>query len=289
MDRVRVESTNTRRVANMSPTAASSGADLNGAAALDAVRQILARLRPVAASMLADPAGGLAPAPEHVRFEGGRVLDDRDPARSLSFEEVVAQAHLRRVDLCAHGFWATPGVEFNRETGRGTPFAYYVCGAAVTEVTVDLLTGATVVDAVTIVHELGQSLNPAVDLGQVHGAFVQAMGWCTGEELVLDPRGRILSDSAATYKVPTIGDVPERFRVEFLDNPRGPRVLLRSKAIGEPPFLYGESVFFAVCEALASPGRYPDLVLPAGSERVLEAVAAAGSLAEGGRVSAAGT
>lgn len=277
--RVRIESTNTRRVANMSPTAASSGADLNGAAALDAARQISARLRPLAAAILADRSSGLDADPEHVRFRGGRVFDDRAPDRILAFEDVVAAAYLRRVDLAAHGFWSTPGVEFDRDAGRGTPFAYFVFGAAVSEVTVDLLTGRTTVDSVTIVHDVGVSMNPAVDLGQVHGAFVQGQGWCTGEEVVLDDRGRTLSDSATTYKVPTIGDVPTRFLVEMMENPRGPRVLLGSKAIGEPPFIYGESVFFAVSDALASLGAWPDLALPASPERVLEAVTATGSAA----------
>lgn len=245
---VRIESTNTRRVANMSPTAASSGADLNGAAVLDACRQIVARLRPVAAELEAS-AGGPVP-----------------------FEQVVAQAYLRRVDLCAHGFWATPGVAFDREAGRGTPFAYYVYGAAVSVVTVDLLTGQVTVDAVTMVHDPGRSLNPAVDRGQVIGGFVQGLGWVTGEEVVVDGRGRLLSDSATTYKIPTYGDLPARVVVEMPEDDRSDRVLLRSKAIGEPPFLYGESVFFAVRDALASPGGGPSLALPATAERVLRAV-----------------
>jgi xanthine dehydrogenase large subunit len=259
LSRVRVESTNTRRVANMSPTAASSGADLNGAAVVDACRQIRARLDAVESAL---------------RAEAGT-----DPARSIPFDQVVAKAYLSRVDLAAHGFWATPGVDFDREAGRGTPFAYFVFGAAVSEVTVDLLTGRVALDAVTMVHDPGVSLNEAVDRGQVIGGFVQGLGWAIGEEVVVDGRGRLLSDSATTYKIPTAGDVPARVTVEMPPCDRSTRVLHRSKAIGEPPFLYGESVFFAVVDALASPDGRPAMAIPATAERVL---AAAGRRSGGG-------
>ncbi|MGE5708352.1 MAG: xanthine dehydrogenase molybdopterin binding subunit [Bacteroidota bacterium] len=270
LERIRVESNNTKRIANSSPTAASTGADLNGHAAEDAARQIAERLRALAARMLADPEQGIAIPPPFIRLSEGWAFDERNPERRISLTDLVGQAYFQRVDLGAHGFYATPGVEFNRESGKGNPFLYFVFGAAVSEVTVDLLTGQITVDEVSIVHDAGKSLNPTVDQGQVQGAFMQGMGWATFEELVRDERGRLLSDSPATYKIPTIGDLPKVFRIELLENLRNERGLKRSKAIGEPPFLYGESVFFAVVDALRSLGEV-SLDLPATPEKVLRA------------------
>jgi len=271
LSRIRIETTSTRRVANMSPTAASTGADLNGMAVRRACLEIRERLVRVAAPLLADPAVGSAPDPGQVVLERGRVFDRRAPGRDLSFEEVVQRAYQQRVDLSAHGFFATPGVDFDREAGRGTPFAYYVYGVGISEVTVDLLTGAATVDRVVLVHEAGESLNPAVDRGQVIGAYVQGMGWALLEEVVWDDQGRLLSASATTYKVPTIGDVPRDLVVELWDNPRPTGTLLRSKAVGEPPLLYGESAFFAVEDAVRGLAQRP-LRLPATPEQVLLAL-----------------
>ncbi|HEY9765751.1 MAG TPA: molybdopterin cofactor-binding domain-containing protein, partial [Chroococcales cyanobacterium] len=273
LGKIRVESHNTKRIANASPTAASSGADLNGQAAEDASRQIADRLRSLAAQLLADPEKGLSIAPSFIRLSGGWAFDERNPEKRISLEELVGAAYFQRIDLAAHGFYATPGVEFNRDQGKGTPFLYFVFGVAVSEVTVDLLTGRVILDEVNVVHDAGKSLNPAIDLGQVQGAFIQGLGWATTEELVRDGKGRLLSDSPATYKIPTIGDLPRRFRVELIENLRNERGIKRSKAIGEPPFLYGESVFFAIADALADfcePEHF--LTLPATPEKVLSLV-----------------
>jgi xanthine dehydrogenase large subunit len=271
LSRVRVEGHSTRRTANASPTAASSGCDLNGHAAEDAARQIATRLKGLAARLLADAARGLPACADTIRLGDDGAWDLRDPDRRIPFPELVAKAVLNRVDLGAHGFYATPGVEFNRDEGRGNPFLYFVFGAAVSEVTVDLLTGRTRVDGAWIVHDSGRSLNVAVDLGQIHGAYVQCLGWVTTEELVYDAGGRLLSDSPTTYKIPSYGDAPALLQVELADNPRNEPGLKRSKANGEPPFLYGESVFFAIEDALASLGAAPDLAIPATPERVLQA------------------
>ncbi|HOU54190.1 MAG TPA: xanthine dehydrogenase molybdopterin binding subunit [Myxococcota bacterium] len=271
LDRIRIETTSTRRVANMSPTAASTGADLNGAAVRRACLDIQARLRAVAAPMLGRGESPQACSPEDVRFQGGRVFDVRFPDRTLTFEEVVQQAFLQRVDLSAHGFFATPGVAFDREAGRGTPFAYYVFGVGISEVTVDLLTGATTVDRAVLVHEAGESLNPAVDRGQVIGAYVQGLGWALLEEVVWDDQGRLQSASATTYKIPSFGDAPRDLVVVLWPNPRPVGVLLRSKAVGEPPFLYGESAFFAVEDAIQDLASGA-LRLPATAEQVLLAL-----------------
>jgi xanthine dehydrogenase large subunit len=214
---------------------------------------------------------GLEPAPECVEFADGAVFDRRDPSRRLPFREAVAGAYERRVDLGARGFYATPGVDFNRETGRGTPFLYYTNGAAVAEVLIDRFTGELCVECVDLLLDLGRMINPAIDRGQVVGGFVQGMGWVTTEALVYGPSGELWSDSATTYKVPNVSDVPADFRVAFLDNPDNRENIYGSKAVGEPPLLLAVSVWAAVKHALASaaPGRRPRLDLPATSEEIL--------------------
>lgn len=270
--KLRVESNNTKRVANVPPTAASSGCDLNGQAAENAALQVQARLKDVAALHFSQQPGGPSPHAASIRLEHGWVFDVRAPETArMSWEDLVTNAFFQRVDLCAHGFHATPGIDFDRGAGRGNPFYYYVYGAAAAEVTVDLLTGHTQVDAVRIVHDAGRSLNPAVDLGQVQGAFAQGLGWCVMEELVYDPQGALLSCSPATYKIPTIGDIPRDLVVEFMESQAHDRNVQRSKAIGEPPFIYGEAVYFAICDALSSLGSYPNLSIPATPEQVLRA------------------
>lgn len=262
---VRIESNNTKRVANVSPTAASSGCDLNGYAVEDAVLQIRKRFEELAKSLYQET---------QVHFEDGFIypagesgIDYTSPL--CSFNELVQKAYFARVDLSAHGFYATPGIHFDREKGQGNPFLYYVFGAAVSEVTVDLLTGRTNLDYVHIIHDCGNSINPKVDIGQIQGAFVQGAGWATTEELVYNEEGRLLSNSPATYKVPTLGDLPEDFHVHLIEGDTGKSSVKRSKAIGEPPFVYGESVFFAIVDALCAAGNYPvDLSIPATPEKI---------------------
>jgi len=261
---IRVETTNTKRVANTSPTAASSGCDLNGHAVENAALEISARLRKFSEETFNS---------RNIRFENGQVyaLDAADPSKPVcTFRELIKKAYFGRVDLSAHGFYASPGISFDREAGTGNPFLYFVFGAAVTEVSVDLLNGRVQVDSVDVLHDSGRSLNPIVDIGQIHGAFVQGMGWVTMEELVYNAKGRLLSDSPATYKIPTIGDSPTRFNVELLEDSDNELGVHRSKANGEPPFIYGEAVFFAVVNALASKGKYPlGLTIPATPEKIL--------------------
>jgi xanthine dehydrogenase large subunit len=261
--------TSTEKNHNTSPTAASASTDLNGTAAVRACEQIRQRLAEVAARHFA--MDGLEPAPECVAFADGCAFDRRDPARRLPFREVVADAYERRVDLGARGFYATPGVDFNRETGRGTPFLYYTNGAAAAEVLIDRFTGELRVERVDLLMDLGRMINPAIDRGQVVGGFVQGLGWVTTEALVYGPDGSLWSDSATTYKVPNVTDVPADFRVDFLDNPDNRENVYGSKAVGEPPLLLAVSVWAAVKQALASaaPGRRPRLDLPATNEEIL--------------------
>lgn len=265
LNAIRIESNNTKRVANTSPTAASSGCDLNGQAVENASLKIMTRLRALAVKLYSA---------EEVYFENGYVYGIKGGAVDYSmplttFNELVAKAYYERVDLSAHGFYATPGIFFDRETGQGNPFLYYVFGAAVSEVTVDLLTGQTRLDFAHIIHDCGNSINPRVDIGQIQGAFAQGVGWATTEELVYNDSGKLLSSSPATYKIPTLGDIPEDLHVELLEGSSNELGVKRSKAIGEPPFVYGESVFFAIVDALKSAGEYPvELSIPATPEQV---------------------
>jgi xanthine dehydrogenase large subunit len=180
------------------------------------------------------------------------------------------------VSLGDRGFYATPGVDFNRETGRGSPFLYFTNGVACSEVLIDRFTGELAVTRVDLLMDLGRSINPGIDRGQIVGGFVQGMGWVTAEQLVYGPAGQLLSSSPTTYKIPNISDVPATFNVRFLDNPNNDVSLYRSKAVGEPPLLLGLSVWLAVKDALRSmaPDRPPPaLAIPATGERILLAIA----------------
>jgi len=270
-DQIIVGMTSTEKNNNTSPTAASSGTDLNGAAARDACEKIRARLSEVAAVMLARPVDGLTAEPQQIMFDSGIVFDAREPSRTLSFAQVCAQAYERRVSLGERGFYATPGVDFNRETGRGSPFLYFTNGMACAEVIIDRFTGELVVSRIDLIMDVGQSINPGIDRGQVIGGFVQGMGWCTAEELVYSAKGQLLSYSPTTYKIPAISDVPEQFNVRFLDNPNNVVSLYRSKAVGEPPLILGLCVWLAAKDALRTRSRSP-LHLPATAERILRSL-----------------
>ncbi len=261
-DAVRVMDTSTEKNHNTSPTAASASTDLNGAAVVRACEPIRDRIAGVAAAMLADV--NIEPAPSSMAFADGWILDIRALERRLPFTTVVKEAYERRVDLGGRGFYATPGVDLNRETGRGTPFLYYTCGAAAAEVLIDRFTGELRVERVDLLMDLGRMLNPAIDRGQVVGGFVQGMGWVTTEALLYGPDGVLWSDSATTYKIPNVTDVPAVFNADFLDGPDNRMNVCGSKAVGEPPLLLAVSVWAAVKQALAS-----RLDLPATNEEIL--------------------
>ncbi|SEA15266.1 xanthine dehydrogenase molybdopterin binding subunit [Rubrimonas cliftonensis] len=264
-ERVRVTATATDKVPNTSATAASSGADLNGMAALAAATTIRDRLR----AFLAESRGVGA---ESVRFEGGMVLagDVAEP-----FAQVVKAAYMARVQLSASGYYRTPKVHWDREKGRGRPFYYYAYGAAASEVSVDTLTGEHVVDRVDILHDAGKSLNPEIDLGQVEGGFVQGMGWLTSEELWWDEAGRLRTHAPSTYKIPLASDRPRVFNVALADwSECREMTIKRSKAVGEPPLMLAASVLEALSMAVASLADYrecPRLDAPATPERLLMA------------------
>jgi xanthine dehydrogenase large subunit len=241
--RLRMESTCTRRVANTSPTAASTGADLNGRAAELACAEIRGRLLKVAAAALAvDGVAGLDIRQETV-FHDGKKTD-------LTWDKLVQAAFFGRVNLSAQAHYAPPGLHFDRVREKGEPFAYHVYGTALVEATVDCLRGTCTVDAVRAVHDAGDSLNPLVDRGQAEGGIVQGIGWMTLEELVYSDKGRLLTDSLSTYKLPDIRTAPAEIDVRFLQDAPNPAAVLNSKAVGEPPFMYGIGAYFALLAAL---------------------------------------
>ena len=276
-ENVVVMPTSTEKNNNTSPTAASASTDLNGRAAVDACRQIRSRLVELAADLFAEPAAGLERAPAHVRFGDDRCWDERAPqAKGLSFADLAHRARIERVDLGARGFFATPNIGFDRETGQGTPFAYYTTGACVAEVTIDRLLGTLTVDRLDVLMDIGKPIHLGIELGQIYGGLVQGIGWVTGEELVYDERGFLLSHSPTTYKIPNITDLPSAFHVELLEPDAAPQILRSTKAVGEPPLMLGIAVWCAVKNALsycgetphARPRAIPDLKLPATREAI---------------------
>jgi xanthine dehydrogenase large subunit len=238
---VRVESTRTASVANTYPTAASTGSDINGMAAQAACEEIRGRLLGFAARILGADIAELS-------IESGEVRKGGKPA-GLPWKELVERAHLDRIDLSAHGFYATPGIFYDLKAERGSPFAYHVYGCAVVSAVLDVLRGSYRFDRAFIVHDAGESIDRDVDLGQAEGAFAQGLGWAALEELRYDEAGSLLTDSLSTYKLPDLRFLPET-TIEFLEGAPNPKAVMRSKAIGEPPFLYGIAGYFAVLEAL---------------------------------------
>ncbi|WP_323794801.1 xanthine dehydrogenase molybdopterin binding subunit [Nisaea sp.] len=266
LDRIRVSATSTEKVPNTSATAASSGSDLNGMAAQNAAEQIKQRLVDFSSEKWSVPA-------EEVRFEAGGV---RVGSETMPFDALIAEAYIARVHLSAAGFYKTPDIHWDRDAGKGRPFYYFAYGAAVSEVSIDTLTGEYRVERTDILHDVGKSLNPAIDKGQVEGGFVQGVGWLTTEELWWDDKGRLRTHAPSTYKIPLASDRPRIFNValaEWSENKE--RTIRRSKAVGEPPLMLGISVLEAISMAVASVADYrecPRLDTPATPERVLMAV-----------------
>jgi xanthine dehydrogenase large subunit len=269
VDRVKITATSTAKVPNTSPTAASSGSDLNGKAAQAAAMTIRERMAGVAALEF-----GVTPA--EVTFSGGMVSGG---SHALSFAEVAKLAHRARVQLSAAGYYATPKLRYDTVKHQGRPFFYFAYGAAVAEVEIDTLTGEYRLRRADILHDCGQSLNPALDMGQIEGGFVQGMGWLTTEELWWDAAGHLRTHAPSTYKIPACGDVPAEFNVSIYKSGRNVEdSIYRSKAVGEPPLMLGISVFHALKDAVASvsaDGIVARFDAPATPERVLMAVTAA--------------
>jgi xanthine dehydrogenase large subunit len=236
-------------------------------------------LRRFAAQRLADAAAGLAPSNGDILFRDNHAWDSRRPDVRIPFRQLCEEARRERIDLGARGFYATPGVDFNRETGQGAPFFYFTQGAAVAEVLVDRFTGELSVPRVDLLIDIGRSINPGVDRGQIIGGFIQGMGWVTTEALVYDADGNLLSYSPTTYKIPAVTDVPIEFNVATFDNNDNVRNVYRSKAVGEPPLMLGISVWAAVKNALSylAPGTPSDLQLPATGEEIVRCLTQLGT------------
>jgi xanthine dehydrogenase large subunit len=266
LERVKITPTHTGKVPNTSPTAASAGSDINGMAALAAANTIRDRIADFAADHHKIPR-------DQIRFRDDQVLIGN---RACAFEEMVEAAYRARVQLSATGFYATPTIDFDRAKGWGRPFYYFAYGAACTETLIDTATGEMRILRADLLHDVGRSLNPAVDIGQIEGAFVQGAGWLTTEELVFDKNGRLTTHAPSTYKIPTAFDVPEDFRVVFFENENREETIWRSKAVGEPPLMLAISVFAAIADAIHSikPGSQVPLDAPATPEAILRAVKA---------------
>ncbi|MBN8505712.1 MAG: xanthine dehydrogenase molybdopterin binding subunit [Burkholderiales bacterium] len=262
LERVRCTAADTSKIANTSATAASTGADLNGKAAQAAARTLRERL----AAFARQKWGG-----DEVVFADGQVQVN---GQSLAFEDLVHQAYYARVQLWADGFYATPGLSWDRAAMRGHPFYYFAYGAAVSEVLVDTLTGEHRLLRADLLHDVGASLNPAIDLGQVEGAFAQGYGWLCMEELVWHPvNGQLLTHAPSTYKIPTANDIPFELHAALYGEPNRKDSIHRSKAVGEPPLLLAFSAFLAIADALAAAGvPQPELRAPATPEAVLNAL-----------------
>ncbi|GHF02975.1 xanthine dehydrogenase molybdopterin binding subunit [Aliiroseovarius zhejiangensis] len=265
-DKIKITKTTTEKVPNTSATAASSGSDLNGMAAQDAVRQIKERLVAFAAEHWSVSANAVRFLPNAVQV-GDEIV---------SFLDFIKRAYMARVHLSAAGFYKTPKIHWNRETGQGRPFYYYAYGAACSEVSIDTLTGEYRVERTDILHDVGKSLNPVLDVGQIEGAFIQGMGWLTTEELWWDAQGQLRTHAPSTYKIPLASDRPRIFNTKLATwSENKEPTIKRSKAVGEPPFMLGISVFEALSHAVASVADYrecPRLDAPATPERVLMAV-----------------
>jgi xanthine dehydrogenase large subunit len=265
--RVRSTTTNTSKLPNTPPTAASSGADLNGMAVLDACNTLKARLTPWLVRALKCEA-------DDIVFRDG-VATTNQGSVSLTMQEVATRATLAKIPLTAQGFYYTPGIQWNGETFSGKPAYYFAYGAAVSEVAVDTLTGEHKVTRVDVLHDVGKSLNPAIDRGQIEGGFVQGMGYLTSEELVWDAKGLLRTHAPSTYKIPTAADVPEIFNVALWDQENHVETIHRSKAVGEPPLMLALSVWFAIADAISSYSEsreMPKLVAPATPEAILRAM-----------------
>lgn len=250
-EKIRVNSTNTYRIANTSPSAASATADLNGKAVQIACEKILERLRVSAAEILACDAAA-------VEIRNG-VVQVNQKAVSLNWDELVNASYLKRINLSEHGHYATPGINFDNTVEKGHPFAYHVYGTAFTTVTVDCIRGIYEIDAVKLVHDFGTSMNPLIDRGQIEGGLVQGIGWMTMEEIVYDEEGRLRSNALSTYKVPDIYSVPKELDIHFLETTNDNLAIFRSKAVGEPPLMYGIGTFFALRNAIKAFNPHSDI------------------------------
>jgi xanthine dehydrogenase large subunit len=302
-DRVKVNATNTSKVPNTSATAASAGADLNGMAIKNAVDTLKSRMAEAIAEIFTErwgeqgksqkakvkkdkpaniehltsyvphPAPHIAPSLRgSILFENDEIVDRDHPERRISFTDAIPLLYLRQVPLSATGFYRTPNIGWSKETGQGRPFHYYAFGMAVTEVEVDTLTGHHTILRTDILHDVGDSLNPQIDIGQVEGGYIQGVGWCTTEEIKWDEKGNLLTHSPDTYKIPSVQDIPKDFRTKLLDGVPNPNTIRKSKAVAEPPFMLALSCWLAIKDAISAVANHtiePEFSLPCTNEVIV--------------------
>jgi xanthine dehydrogenase large subunit len=269
LSRVKVQSTSTFRIANTSPTAASAAADLNGKATLIACNEILRRLKQVAADELSAGPGGKIPV-ESIEIKNEKIFANGEVSK-LSWENLVMIAYTSRVNLSEHAHYSTPGIHFDWKTEKGHPFAYHTYGTAIIIVTIDCLRGRYEFDSVKVVHDFGSSMNRIVDLGQCEGGIVQGIGWMTIEELLYDKKGKLMTNALSTYKVPDIYSVPKEISIHFLETEKDNLAIFKSKAVGEPPLMYGIGAYFALRNAVKAfnPSAEIPFDAPMTTEKVL--------------------
>lgn len=269
-----VSATNTSKVPNTSATAASSGSDLNGMAVKAAIEKLKNRLAKVAVEILSED-HQVATMEKDLLFENDNVADMKNPTRSIGFKDLIRAAYLQQVSLSATGFYKTPGIFFDREKGKGKPFHYYTFGMSVSEILLDTLTGYHKILKTFIVQDVGNSIYPEIDRGQVEGGFIQGVGWCTTEEIKWDKNGFLLTHSPDTYKIPGVRDIPQIFEVELPENLSHHGTIHNSKAVGEPPFMLAFSVWLAIKDAISAVGNHqyePDFQIPATNEVILQSI-----------------
>ncbi|MFA3790213.1 xanthine dehydrogenase molybdopterin binding subunit [Aliiglaciecola sp. SL4] len=278
IDKIEVTATRTDKVPNTSPTAASSGTDMNGKAAQNACIEIKQRLAELMVDLFNKQSAqqNTTETPQTVSVDEVKFIDQQVCLHdfTLPFGELIQTAYFERISLSTTGFYQTPKIHYDRETGKGRPFFYFAYGASCSEVLIDTLTGEMRVERVDILHDVGNSLNPAIDIGQIEGGFIQGMGWLTTEELLWDKSGKLISNNPATYKIPAIGDTPREFNVDLYPHANTENTIYNSKAVGEPPLMLAISVWCAIKDAISSLSDYaldPDLDTPATPEKILKA------------------
>jgi xanthine dehydrogenase large subunit len=269
---IKISATNTSKVPNTSATAASSGSDLNGMAVKNAIEILKSRLSEIAVEELKLKLNTQSITTDQIIFSENYVFSSEYPEEKISFRDLVKTSYLKQVSLSATGFYKTPGIFYDRELGRGNPFYYYAFGMAVSEVEVDVLTGESRLLRSDILHDVGDSLNEEIDIGQIEGGFIQGVGWVTTEEIKWDKQGNLLTHSPDTYKIPTVNDIPDIFNIELLSGYPNNGTIRKSKAVGEPPLMLAFSVWLAIKDAVSAVGNHkfePQFSLPATAEVVL--------------------
>ncbi|HTX17116.1 MAG TPA: xanthine dehydrogenase molybdopterin binding subunit [Bacteroidota bacterium] len=275
VERVKVNATNTSKVPNTAATAASAGTDLNGMAVKNAIDTLKGRIAESMALYFSEQHKGDPSRPDTLVFEDDSIRDSKHPDRTISFVEAMGMMFTRQVSLSATGYYKTPGIQWDKARGWGHPFNYYAFGMCVSEVEVDVLTGGHTLLRTDILHDVGDSLNPLIDIGQVEGGYIQGVGWCTTEEIKWDEKGNLLTHSPDTYKIPSVQDIPKDFRVSLLKDVPNPNAIRKSKAVAEPPLMLGFSAWLAIKDAVSAVGNHdlePDFSLPATNEVILLAV-----------------